>query len=127
MKATHSNRRKVRQHENSASQEKEMATIVRRPPEEDPCRDNYELAHDPTYQEMYNRGGIECNDTYIILCKASGTDKNAKLLTKMQNCYQQYFYMLEDGKHAAVFAADRALCKERELETWNACLYKRKP
>jgi len=27
-------------------------------------------------------------------------------------------------KHAAVFAADRALCKERELETWNACLYK---
>lgn len=85
MKATHSNRRKVRQHENSASQEKEMATVLR-PPEEDPCRDNYELAHDPTYQEMYNRGGIESIDTYTILCKASRTDKNAKLLTKMQNC-----------------------------------------
>ena len=126
MKATHSNRRKVRQHENSASQEKKMAT-VRRPPEEDPCRDNYELAHDPTYQEMYNRGGIECNDTYIFLCKASGTDKNAKLLTKMQNCDQQYFFTwLKMETHAAV-SRDRALCKERELETWNACLYKRKP
>jgi hypothetical protein len=100
---------------------------VRRPPEEDPCRDNYELAHDPTYQEMYNRGGIECNDTYIFLCKASGTDKNAKLLRKCKTATSSIFTCLKMEKHAAVFAADRALCKEREVETWNACLYKRTP
>ena len=52
MKATHSNRRKVRQHENSASQEEETAT-VQRPPEGDPFRDtsaNFWRARSRLYQ-----------------------------------------------------------------------------